>query len=683
MKRNESVPFEQLSVPGMLYANIVRAGSSIGQIHAIRTPPLPAGYSLITAEQLPFRNELWIEDISIPLFASKSVSYIGEAVGLVIGPDPLVVEELASTSEVECEEREPFLDWHSFSSSRIAARIDLSRGHDSAHPSEHLKSANTVEFNSYLNIEPHELTFHSGIGALAEWDYDKLKLACPTLWPEHVRTGIARMMDASVEDIEISLLQMHDSSELYSWYPSLLSARATAAAWALKKPVKLIVSVRREKQFLPQIHGISLHLKSIWSKNTRRPLHVECRFAIPIGAYSIFAQLLLKKTAYFAADSIPDTPISITGFAIRTDMVPMGALESISTAAIYGMIEAHIARAARAMDSGLLELCQSAFSIQNTRKNAEKEIPALRIARPLLKQTDFYRKYAAYEQIYKRNPGEKEAKLRAVFFSLAHQNSQVFLPATAQKAQMRLMLDRTQKAVIESDAAYSSERLKTALRLQISQKLAIPAAHVSFENMQQAHPGSIPLISSSGMAIMSDLGRRASDRIQRMRFRETLPLTIRTYSLLRQGGTPGKISPPTLRPSMGAAILEVEYDTRTAIIQQIRLDISVYAGKMLSHPQAKSAIRSSSIEALRSCLLSTHPERQDHNDSYDFMLSRSTINVNLIDDEKASIPRPLGDLAYALVLSCFLGVLQQMNDSNRLTLPFRPFPSVMASGDKE
>jgi len=54
-----------------------------------------------------------------------------------------------------------------------------------------------------------------------------------------------------------------------------------------------------------------------------------------------------------------------------------------------------------------------------------------------------------------------------------------------------------------------------------------------------------------------------------------------------------------------------------------------------------------------------------------------------MEDEKASIPRPLGDLAYALVLSCFLEVLQQLSDSNRLMLPFRPASTVSVWRDKQ
>ena len=691
MKKTDSISFEQLSVPGMLYACMVRAGSSIGNIHAINTPPLPEGYGLITADQLPFRNELWIGDMAIPLFASKSVSYIGEAVGLIIGPDPLRVEELASISTVECEGSEAFLDWHTFSCSDIAARVDFSRDSpdgtgtstSEGKPSTEDESGtkNTLEFNSYLNIEPHELTFYSGIGALAEWDYDKLKLACPTLWPEHVRSCIAKMLDASVEDIEISLLQMYDSSELYSWYPSLLAARASVAAWVFKKPVKLIVSAKREKKFLPCVQGIALHLKSKWSKNTHKLLHMDCRFAIPIGAYSIFARLLLEKTAFFAMSSVPETPVSITGFAIKTDMVPMGAFESISSAAIYGMIEAHIARAARAMNCDLLGLSQQTFSRrdspENSPKNTEKDIPAVKVARPLLNDADFYRKYASYEQIYKRNSEGKETTLRAIFFSLAHQNSQILLPPGSNKAQIELMLDRNLKAVFSSDAAYASERLKSALRLQLSQNLQIPVSHISFDTISQAHPTSIPLISSAGMAIVSDLARRASDRIQRLRFREGLPLSIQTYSIEKPSEPLKRISKSTLRPSLGTAILEVEYDTRTAIMRQLHLDISVYAGKILSHSQAASTIRSTSIQALRACLICTDSQYMRHNDIYDSILSQSILHINIIDDEKASIPRPLGDLAYTLVLSCFLGVLQQLDDSNRLSLPLKPASPVL------
>jgi len=124
MTRDEAVPFEQLLAQDMLYAFAIRAFSNIGNIQNINVPPLPEGYTLITADRLPFKNELRIEGMSLPLLAAKKVSYIGEVVGLIVGPDPLLTEELALNTIVDCEAQESRLDWQVFSSSDISARID-------------------------------------------------------------------------------------------------------------------------------------------------------------------------------------------------------------------------------------------------------------------------------------------------------------------------------------------------------------------------------------------------------------------------------------------------------------------------------------------------------------------------------------------------------------------------------
>ncbi|MDQ7796853.1 MAG: hypothetical protein RDU47_08755, partial [Spirochaetia bacterium] len=268
MQKNEYIPFDQLEVPGMLYACMIRATDQIGHILAIRPPALPSGYSILTADQLPLRNELKISSVSIPVFASDTVSYEGETVGLIIGPDPLLVEEFASSTAVECDGDSVHRDWRMFPSSRIAARLNLQRGK----MPEVSQNDSPLVFNSYVSIEPGEFSFKSGIGALAEWDYDKLKLACPTLWPEHVRSSLASILEASPSDIELLPVLMNDSSEFYFWYPSLLAARAAFAAWTLKRPVKLIVSIKRERQYLPRVQGISLWFKSIWSSKTSKLL---------------------------------------------------------------------------------------------------------------------------------------------------------------------------------------------------------------------------------------------------------------------------------------------------------------------------------------------------------------------------------------------------------------------------
>jgi len=130
MKHNEPVAFAQAAAPGMYYASMVRATDQIGPLKQIHAPTLPQGYSLLTAQELPFKNQLWIGDIAIPVFASQEISYKGEAVGLIVGPDALRVEELAVATTVECEDIAPQSDWHTFRSSNIAARLDYAHNQE-------------------------------------------------------------------------------------------------------------------------------------------------------------------------------------------------------------------------------------------------------------------------------------------------------------------------------------------------------------------------------------------------------------------------------------------------------------------------------------------------------------------------------------------------------------------------
>jgi len=618
MTRDEAVPFEQLLAQDMLYAFAIRAFSNIGNIQNINVPPLPEGYTLITADRLPFKNELRIEGMSLPLLAAKKVSYIGEVVGLIVGPDPLLTEELALNTIVDCEAQESRLDWQVFSSSDISARIDYSRGKEKS-SSESLKASeaeDSLELASYLRLEPHEFSFHSGLGALAEWENGRLKLSCPALAPELIHSCLAELTGLSTEDIEILQSKMYDNSGIYFWYPSLLAARSAAAARVLGRPIKLLISIQREKRFLPGIHGISLHMKTRWSTQKHCLMDVACRFAIPVGAYSVLDELILEKTVRLVADAMPNIPLTIIGFTVKTNMIPMGALDCISSSAIFSMLETHIARAARKMDVELLDLLWMTLSgidsssIMN-KMPPKEESSTEKILRPLLEHTDFHRKYAAYEQIHKRSHGAKETRIRAISLSIA----------------------------------------------------------------EQSH------IDSSCISTMADLAKIRNNWISYKRYGEGLPIKIQIFSSMKQSDVSDSQSKSIRHLSQGAAILEVDYDSIRSIFHSLRLDISIYVGKILCPSAAKGAIRSASIEALLACLSRSIYQDRNIDDIYKWIFSEGRINIELMKDEKANFERSIGDLAYTLVLSCFLEVMQQLNSSERLILPLKPTPTAMYSSD--
>ena len=73
----------------MLYARMVRSGISRGTIQDISLPPLPDGYYFITYKDIPEggKNELVMIKSDYRCFAEQDVRYIGETIGLLVGPN--------------------------------------------------------------------------------------------------------------------------------------------------------------------------------------------------------------------------------------------------------------------------------------------------------------------------------------------------------------------------------------------------------------------------------------------------------------------------------------------------------------------------------------------------------------------------------------------------------------------
>ena len=92
---SQSEFYSDLSVNGMWYAKIVRAPAKSGSITSITTPDLPDEYYFFTARNVPGKNIIDSPSGKIPLFCEGSISYLGEPVGILTGPDEKQVNEYA------------------------------------------------------------------------------------------------------------------------------------------------------------------------------------------------------------------------------------------------------------------------------------------------------------------------------------------------------------------------------------------------------------------------------------------------------------------------------------------------------------------------------------------------------------------------------------------------------------
>ena len=86
--------------PDMLYGALVRGPVSSGTIVGISVPALPEGYAFFTARDIPGKNAMRTLASDTPIFCTERVSYFGEPVGIIVGPDEETVYELTSKIEI-------------------------------------------------------------------------------------------------------------------------------------------------------------------------------------------------------------------------------------------------------------------------------------------------------------------------------------------------------------------------------------------------------------------------------------------------------------------------------------------------------------------------------------------------------------------------------------------------------
>ena len=92
--------YSDLTMDGMLYAVTVRSPAKEGIIKSISHPDLPEGYTLVTARDIPGSNLIDTPNGKISVFCEGNISYEGEPLGLLVGPDENILHTLVEELEI-------------------------------------------------------------------------------------------------------------------------------------------------------------------------------------------------------------------------------------------------------------------------------------------------------------------------------------------------------------------------------------------------------------------------------------------------------------------------------------------------------------------------------------------------------------------------------------------------------
>jgi CO/xanthine dehydrogenase Mo-binding subunit len=323
----------------MLYGITIRSPVSRGRLEGIELPEMPNSYTLIRAKDIPGENRL--EDFPVPILAPETLSYIGEPVALLVGPDEAKLEEYAAKTRVMVREEPPVSSIEEFKREKfeqsgsgdiIAARNIRTGKEDFAFTGDLSPVQGTYASGSqeHWYPEPHgavAILLHPSKdtapkdGARRVW---RLKVYTATQWPFHVKRSLTGMLQIDGKYVSVVPTQTGVHLDGKIWYPSLIACHAALGAFVTRKPVKLMLTREEDFCFSPKRNSSGFFIRSAIGKKGEI-LGTEIRALTDLGAQGVFAREILDRLCLAVLGLYRHGSIRLDGFAVETNIPPPGA----------------------------------------------------------------------------------------------------------------------------------------------------------------------------------------------------------------------------------------------------------------------------------------------------------------------------------------------------------------------
>lgn len=683
LKSSEQLPIlSVLEVRDMLYAATIRAPVAHASSFTIQPVQLPFGYRMILPEDLK-KDDLSLEfSDGIPLFATNTIRYRGEPLGLIVGPDPVLCDDLASSVAITYIESEPHFSWTTFPSSRIAARKRIKIGQSNSSFVQQTAGQNWETTTHITGSFDHEYSEPSG--ALAVWEYDKLAVYCASQWPSHVRSSIAKLLNVPQKDILVKPTDLGQSIEGRIWYPSLVACHAACAAKLCNKPVKILYTRNEDFCFAPKQARSFIAIRSL-SDDQGHLAALDIRLVINIGAYNPLAEELLDHAVLSLLGIYACPVITIDAFAVQTNVIPLGALGNLGSTHGFFALDAHLNHLARKhqkspADIRALNMIAKGMTVHGD-VQISSAIPFPRIQQKLETMADFKRKHASYEVIRKRDPASRKGIIRGIAGSFSFQTGDAFLQSPEKnRYSVEVRLEKDLSLIIMTEAAISSENARLMWKKTVSDILSIPERSVHIiQDSVHSNSGCGPMVVSRGVVAINKLIERACRALQKRRFREILPLSVKAQMQCNpsiqwtSNGLSGKAFDAA---SWCGTILELAVDDVTGKITPLTIWMVIDAGRIINKPLAEASLRAQAVNALRLCLLDeVVPETLD---SYSYLAKKHLsfseipdIFIEFMDSDRTSA-LGIGELPFATIPSAYYGALSQALGFELPSIPANP-----------
>ncbi|MGI6109056.1 MAG: xanthine dehydrogenase family protein molybdopterin-binding subunit [Eubacteriaceae bacterium] len=546
-----------------LTARILRSSKAHANITDVAVPDLPEGYIYLDHTDVPGLNQVHMVLDDTPVFSEGEVKYIGDPIGMVVGPDPETVDRLLSEIVVKYEDlpvvNDPDQSDHAF--------FDYNYGKGSL--DEGFRDADLV-FEESFYTGAQEQAYLETQAMIAEPDpetggvYVHGSMQCPF----YLVTALEAMMGLDAGKIRVKQEATGGGFGGKEDYPSVLACQTAMAAMKTGRPVKIVFSREEDMTVTSKKHPSKMTFKGGIKDGKLCALDIDICY--DAGAYSTLSMVVLQRGIITAPGVYKCDNLHVHGNAVRTNVVPFGAYRGFGgTQAMFGMerFMDHFAEKA-GLDPVAFKLNNAAVQGDGTSTSGiyHFHVPIPEMADQVMDAADYKAKHDEYS---KPQSGRYRKGIGLAFcfhgdgFTGNGERDMI-------KAVVELQKDMDNKVHILVSSTDMGQGFLTSLPKIAAKELGIPLEDIYYELPDTSIvPDSGPTVASRSMMVVGELVRKASIRLK------DEWIDGENISVIQHYEHPDFMIPfdintfhgdayPTF--SWGAYIVEVSVDTLTGVV---------------------------------------------------------------------------------------------------------------------
>ena len=668
----------------MLYVHTLRSTVAAGRIVSIDRSQIPDDVRLITAADIPGENAVRVGEDTMPVLADGLVTYYGEPVALLIGPDLDRLIRLASKIEVGFDEVGPTIDYRSPRDEQILKTKTRAWG-------DYQKAAQTAarvvvgEYNTgaqaHLYSEPQ--------GAFVEHNNNELVIYSPTQWPHHVQKTVARVTGLPVKRVRVKKGEVALTLDGKLTMPSLVAGHAALAAIITGRPIKILFSRLEDFLYTTKRAPVCVRHETSLDKDGNL-LAMKVDIDVNMGAYPLFSDEILTRLCVSATGVYKCENVVVRARAIRTNLPPLGPMSGFGSASPLYAIETHTARIAEVLDTTPAEFKlrslapEASFTVAS---RAKKDHSLVEVAHLLEESSDFARKFAAYELARKKREGfavSGDMLPRGIGMALSYQGSGFVGNREAGTGYgVTMRLDTSGKAEIRTSAVATTPTTTTMWREVAAGILGISPDNVFLHEIDTLEvPDSGPSTLSRNIAIINKLIESCANSIKKQRFRKPLPIDVRRTVQLPRSLSWDEESlsgVPYSMVSWGGAVVEVEADPVSFQSRVRGIWIALDPGRIVDRRQLLRTIETSTTVALgwASSESLDYADGKLSTDQYETYRvlgigDRPRLQIKFLPGDKNADPKGVGELVAGCVPAAYGLALSQASGRYIDSIPATP-----------